>query len=585
VVAADRDAGTVTLTATDGEGIPTGSSVVGPADLPVAVARAEAERPRWVWDDTALRYPGLLAAGVRVERGHDLRLCHAILRRSPLSAGSGPAAEPAGAWDSPRVRRRDAGPDLFADSGLDALGLGDPGPGGPRPGDPPVGDPLPADPGIGTAGPAAAALRPDPLAELRSQLAAVAGSAAPRRLRLLLAAESTGALLAAEMHADGMPWDRDAHDRLLARLLGPRPPAGTRPARLAGLVEEVRRALDRPGLNPDSQPELLRALRRAGLDVTTTRAHDLRTHHHPVIAPLLEYKKLARLLAANGWSWLDTWVQAGRYRPEYVPAGTPTGRWATSGGGALQLPDAVRGAVRADPGWRLVVADARQLEPRVLAAMAGDEAMTAAARAGDLYAALVDARVVPTRDQAKTAMLGAVYGATTGPSATLLPRLAQAFPRAMALVEAAARAGEQGETVRTWLGRGSPPPPRSWHHTVDQAGSENASPAEVTRARRAARDWGRFTRNFVVQGTAAEWALCWLAALRRRLRHLPGRPHLVYFLHDEVVVHTPAETADAVVAATVDAAAEAGHLLFGDSPAAFPLDIAVVHAYDEAAGA
>ncbi|MGF1662049.1 MAG: bifunctional 3'-5' exonuclease/DNA polymerase [Kineosporiaceae bacterium] len=553
VVAAGADAGTVTLTATADDATPGESSAVDVADLPAAVARAEAGRPRWVWDDTAGWYPGLLAAGVRVERAHDLRLCHSILRRSPLSAGCGPATTPAGVWDAPRVppaRRNETEPDLFGEL------FGDTGPGRAAP--------------------------PDPLAELRSQLDAVAGSAAPGRLRLLLAAESTGALLAAEMHADGMPWDADAHDRLLTGLLGPRPPAGTRPQRLADLAEEVRRILDRPDLNPDSQPDLLRALRRAGLDVTTTRAHELRTHHHPVVAPLLEYKKLARLLAANGWSWADTWVHGGRHRPEYVPAGVPTGRWATSGGGALQLPEAVRGAVRADPGWRLVVADARQLEPRVLAAMAGDEAMTAAARAGDLYTAIVDARVLPTRDQAKTALLGAVYGATTGPSATLLPRLAQAFPRAMALVEDAARAGERGEVVRTWLGRGSPPPPDAWHRIMDSASTEGASTADVTRAHRAARDWGRFTRNFVVQGTAAEWALCWLAALRRRLQHLPGRPHLVYFLHDEVIVHTPAETADAVATATVDAATEAGRLLFGDSAADFPLDVAVVDAYDEA---
>ncbi|MGF1647434.1 MAG: bifunctional 3'-5' exonuclease/DNA polymerase [Kineosporiaceae bacterium] len=567
VVSVGEDAETVTLTATTGDGTPTESSVVGVGDLPAAVARAEAGRPRWVWDDTASRYPGLLAAGVRVERAHDLRLCHAILRRSPLSAGSGPATAPAGAWDTSRTwqaRQGRAEPDLFGDLFGNPFGDAGPGGNGPAPGAPAQTPP------------------PDPLTELRAQLDAVAASAAPDRLRLLLAAESAGALLAAEMHADGMPWDADTHDRLLTGLLGPRPPAGTRPRRLADLAEEVRRALDRPDLNPDSQPDLLRALRRAGLDVATTRAHELRAHSHPAVGPLLEYKKLARLLAANGWSWADTWVRDGRYRPEYVPAGVPTGRWATSGGGALQLPDAVRGAVRADPGWRLVVADARQLEPRVLAAMAADQAMTTAARSGDLYTAIVDAGTVATRDEAKTAMLGAIYGATTGASATLLPRLAQAFPRAMRLVADAARAGERGEAVRTWLGRGSPTPSDSWHQTMDLASSHDASPADVTRARRAARDWGRFTRNFVVQGTAAEWALCWLATLRRRLRDIPGRPHLVYFLHDEVIVHTPSATADAVATATMDAATEAGHLLFGDAPAAFPLDVAVVHTYDRA---
>ena len=44
-----------------------------------------------------------------------------------------------------------------------------------------------------------------------------------------------------------------------------------------------------------------------------------------------------------------------------------------------------------------MVADAAQLEPRVLAAMARDEEMARASRAGDLYQALVDDGVVDTR--------------------------------------------------------------------------------------------------------------------------------------------------------------------------------------------
>ena len=91
-----------------------------------------------------------------------------------------------------------------------------------------------------------------------------------------------------------------------------------------------------------------------------------------------------------------------------------------------------------------------------------------------------------------------------------------------------------------------------------------------------------------MQGTAAEWALCWLADLRRRLWELADgsltdRPHLVYFLHDEVIVHTPAELADQVAAAVAVAARSAGRLLFADFPIDFPLDVAVVDRYDEAA--
>lgn len=525
---------------------------------------------------------------MRVERAHDLRLCHAILRRSARCAGSALATAPDGPWDAPAPRApvgawvgtaRGPGPPpatLFDDVPASPARAGDvdasadtgaSGPTAPGASGPPV---------SGPSGP------PDAAEELRRQLDAVARSDQPGRLRLLLAAESTGALLAAEMHHDGLPWDAEVHDALLTELLGPRPRGGSRPARLEALADEVRHLLDQPRLNPDSQQDLLRGLRLAGLPVTTTSKHALAAVDHAVVGPLLEYKRLARLLSANGWAWMEQWVRDGRFRPDYVPAGVVTGRWATSGGGALQLPAAVRAAVRADPGWRLVVADAAQLEPRVLAAMSGDRAMTTAARGADLYQGLVDAGVVGSRTDAKYAMLGAIYGATTGTGGALMPRLRRAYPAAIELVDEAARAGERGEPATTWLGRTSPGAGERWRDLRDAATQEGADAVVVGEARRRARDRGRFTRNFVVQGTAAEWALCWLAALRRRLRDLPGRPHLVLFLHDEVVVHAPAEVTDDVVVAVRDAADEAGRLLFGSWPVDFALDVAVVESYDRA---
>jgi DNA polymerase-1 len=94
----------------------------------------------------------------------------------------------------------------------------------------------------------------------------------------------------------------------------------------------------------------------------------------------------------------------------------------------------------------------------------------------------------------------------------------------------------------------------------------------------------------VVQGTAAEWALCWLALLRNQLwqtgADLPPqqRPQLVMFLHDEVLVHSPAALADEVAVVVRRCAEEAGRLLFGPSGVDFPLDVAVVRSWAEAGG-
>lgn len=551
---AGRDAARLTLIEVGADGTEIARRSCARADLPDIVRRAPATH-RWVWNDTPRWYPSLLEAGVEVARCVDLRLCHAILRATALVTEAGPLRA-ATAWRAASVEER-------ADEGLFALAE--------QAG-------VPDDPD-------------EVLAEFARQQAAVSASADPDRLRLLLAAESAGALIAAELHAAGLPWDADVHDRLLTAMLGARPRGGGLPALVQARADEVRAALGDPGASLDSQPKLLRSLHRVGISVRSTSRWELAEVDHPVIGPLLAYKKLMRLLTANGWAWLAEWAPDGRFRPVYVPGGVVTGRWASSGGGALQLPRQLRAAVRADPGWVLVVADVAQLEPRVLAAMARDTALASAARGTDLYEGIVAGGVVSTRQEAKIAVLGAMYGATTGDSGRLVPALRRAYPRAMALVDDAARVGEDGGVVSTWLGRSSPRPSEPWRALQARATDADAAAGDDTAARRSARDRGRFTRNFVVQGTAAEWALAWLADLRTQLADLPSvdgsqratasgpvfsrRAHLAFFLHDEIIVHAPAEHAESVAAAVRSSADRAARLLFGGFPIDFPLDLRI----------
>ncbi len=534
---------------------------------------------RWVWPSGADLYPALLRAGVRVGRCHDVTLAERLLlgrdgrggepaslaaadaRLHGASVPAGPAAAGGGqegglgGWPSGR-QRQDA---LFEAGGTE------------------------------TADPAATL---DALIAVHAdQLRRISADEHPARFGALVAAESAGELVAAEMSFAGMPWRADVHDEVLEGLLGRRPPAalaGTRPARLTDLAGQISAALGGRPVNPDSPTQLVRALAGAGIRVSTTRFSVLREIDHPVIPPLLEYKELSRLHASHGWAWLDAWVRDGRFRPEYVVGGVVSGRWASRGGGALQIPRVLRRAVVADPGWVLVVADAAQLEPRVLAALAGDRAFAEAAAGGDLYEGLASV-FGGDRNTAKKALLSAMYGGAGGEAGQLLAVLRRRFPAASGYVEAAARAGEEGRVVRSVLGRTCPPPSAAWRAVTEESGD-----AETERdpgAGRASRARGRFTRNFVVQASAADWALVLLAALRRRLAALgeapagrwePQAPHLVFFQHDEVLVHCPEAMAPAVVAAVDESAAEAGRAVFGVTQVRFPMTTAVVGCYADA---
>jgi len=56
----------------------------------------------------------------------------------------------------------------------------------------------------------------------------------------------------------------------------------------------------------------------------------------------------------------------------------------------------------------------------------------------------------------------------------------------------------------------------------------------------------------------------------------------VFFLHDELIVHTPEEFAEQVADALRASAAEAGRILFGEAPVEFALTVAIVDSYADA---
>ena len=359
------------------------------------------------------------------------------------------------------------------------------------------------------------------------------GAPGPPGLPVLTAwAESAAALLAVELEHDGMPVDRAVAADLLTHAAGPRPAT---PADEHRLRRERDAAVLRhfPGEPVDLRnPMQVRdLLARIGLDVPDTRSWRLEPHAStlPAVAALLHWRKAERLLSTYGWQWLDTHVGAdGRLRGAWGAADAAAGRM-TAQAGLHNLPSELRPAVRAEQGWLFVRADLGQIEPRVLAVVSGDERLAAAARERDMYAP-VAAQLRCDRPTAKVAVLAAMYGQTSGTAGAALKDMDRAYPQAMAYLRAAEQAGQRRTDLRTYGGR---------LLRVSQAGPALGEP--VGEHVSVSTGVGRFARNAVVQGAAAELFKAWAATVRDGLSSLGGL--IVLCLHDELLLHVPNKAA------------------------------------------
>jgi DNA polymerase-1 len=224
--------------------------------------------------------------------------------------------------------------------------------------------------------------------------------------------------------------------------------------------------------------------------------------------------------------------------------------------------------VAAEPGHVFVRADLGQVEPRVLAAVSGDVALARAAEADDLYAP-VAVELGVERATAKVAVLGAMYGQTTGHGALALRGLHASYPVAMAYLDAADRAAAAGTDLRTAGGR-----------LVRMGGADPGEAGEEgreARSRAAAR--GRYGRNAMVQGAAAELFKVWALTVRVRVAPLGAR--IVLCLHDELLVHAPERHGTEVARLVDDALAEAARR-WAPHPVRFLADTSVIARWSDA---
>ncbi len=382
--------------------------------------------------------------------------------------------------------------------------------------------------------------------------------------------ESAVELLCAELEADGLPIDIAVAEATITASVGPRTTSessaeAARAERDAAVLRHLPASNDIDLRNPAHVKSLLN---RAGVDVPDTRAWRLEPFRaaHPVVDALLTWRKAERIATTYGYSWLDEHVgRDGRLRGAWSGSDGAAGRM-TAQAGLHNLPADMRVAVVAEPGYVFVRADLGQIEPRVLAAISYDRQFAAATQEDDMYAP-VAARLGVDRPVAKIAVLAAMYGQTSGAAGQALRGLEAAYPVAMGYLRDADESGRAGRDLRTYGGRLI----RMWP-TPDHLDDREQ--------RAVANGRGRYGRNAVVQGAAAELFKSWAVTVRARTIEHGAR--VVLCLHDELLVHAPAESAAVVAAVLDDCLQEAAWRWAPDRSVRFVADTSIVERWSDA---
>ena len=274
---------------------------------------------------------------------------------------------------------------------------------------------------------------------------------------------------------------------------------------------------------------------------------------HPIVDAVLEYRQYAKLKSTYADGLLKAMDPDGRVRTKFQMTVTATGRLSSTEPNLQNIPTRTdlgsefRRMFTAAEGCVLVDADYSQIELRILAHIAGDEAMQAAFLAGGDFHAETAAKVFRVaredvthemRRRAKSVNFGIVYGkAAFSLSQDLGVTLAEArayledyfdtFPGVRKYMEEVVEKAHEAGYVETLFHRRREILKLSSSQKKDQASGE------------------REALNMPIQGTAADVMKLAMAAVWKRLRAERPQARLVLQVHDELIVECPeAEAAD-----------------------------------------
>jgi DNA polymerase-1 len=272
---------------------------------------------------------------------------------------------------------------------------------------------------------------------------------------------------------------------------------------------------------------------------------------HPVIPLIMEYRELDKLK--------NTYVDAlpgmvkadGRVHTSFNQTGAATGRLSSTNPNLQNIPvrtqlgREIRAAFVAPEGRVLVAADYSQIELRIAAALAGDEAMIRTFREGidlhqqtaaELFGVPLEEVTKDQRSASKTINFGVLYGMSahglsvaTGmdgkAAAGFIDRYFEVRPKLKAYIDATKQFAHEHEYTATLFGRRRACPEIKSSNFQIRSGAE------------------RVAVNVPIQGTAAD---IYKLAMIRVAEKLDDDCPLLLQIHDELIVEAPAAKAEAV---------------------------------------
>ena len=276
----------------------------------------------------------------------------------------------------------------------------------------------------------------------------------------------------------------------------------------------------------------------------------------PIVGAVLEYRQYAKLKSTYADGLLKAMDPDGRVRTSFQMTVTATGRLSSTEPNLQNIPtrtdlgSEIRKMFIPAEGCVLVDADYSQIELRLLAHMAGDEAMIAAFRSGGDFHAETAAKVFHVapdqvthemRRQAKAVNFGIVYGisafslsqdigVTVADAKAYMEAYFATFPGVRTYMDAIVeRAREQGYVETLFHRRRDLPELKSSNFNLRSFGE-------------------RVALNMPIQGTAADIMKLAMVAVHRRLKAELPAARLVLQVHDELIVECPETEAERAAA-------------------------------------